>query len=80
MSRRRAVARNGRVAAASERRWAGINEADEVGPRSDAGQRIIGLAVLLVEIFELEGRGCGEFSASGKTHDADLIWIDAPLF
>ena len=78
---RRHIGGNGRRGAvAREGRRAGIDDAGEIGPRTDAGKRIARVAVLLVEIFEQNRRGGGKFGAGREAHDADLIGIEVEFF
>jgi len=78
---RRRMARNlGRGAIPGEGRGTRIDDAHEIGPRRNARQRIIGVAVLFVEIAEQDRRRSRQFRARREAHDADLVGIDAPFF
>src|ERR1043166_3665472 len=75
---RRTVVRNRRSRAAREGSRAGIREDDKIGSGRNYAQRIA--AVFLVEVLEENRRGRRPFGPGRKSHDADFIGIDVPLF
>src|SRR5438132_13285421 len=46
--------------------WPGINKANEIRARGNAGERIVGRVVGLGPFFEENGGGRGEFGAGGE--------------
>src|SRR5205085_11494623 len=57
-----------------------IDQADKIRPRRDAGEGILRVVVFLIEVIKKQSRRRSQFSASGKSHDADLIGIEVPVF
>ena len=68
---RRRVAREGR--------GAGIDHADEIGPRRNLRQRIVRIAVVASRTLRRRERRRGEFGAGGEPHDPDFRGIEFPL-
>ena len=57
----------------------GIDQPDEIRPRTDPRERIARLAVLLVESWNRTAAGAAQLRACGESHDADLVRIDVPF-
>src|SRR3954468_16604006 len=63
-----------------ERRRPRIDDADEIGARADAGERIVRRGILPVELVERERRRRRELGTSREADDADPIRVEVPGF